>query len=877
MDTEILENNRNKYLLYNHYRYNSYLFSVEKNHQILIQSIPLLFHCNINRLPGYIGKTMPCGIKAYTPTSEDISAISYLNNSFDPVVINEIDALCIESIYLQDCFNTGELIMWVIHDDNLHYKLINLLGIKAEYISKWLNKNGLSITVRVTSHHNIANNYYDSIGTDHHIDKSFFLQKFYVESILVAGKMPLWWLLGDDVLSVNHVQTESIDFDDYIDFESKSYVRSQDYYSAAIWYLLNIDHSPITTWLDLSLMLYRLTCDPQYATYALQLKHTVQNESLAEVEADPRMGYAEYVNNAIKKIIGHHASMLNDKFVQVLCHHYNCGQNNNDSKSIFDYLYLIRNGSQKTINTNNLGIEDYISSLDSIYKLTVNNFSWLVEAINNLDDQLLHEIKDLKPISDRLLLKLKNSSKNLHLLNNPDKNHFLQDKIIIKYNSNAPDGQWALFVPRPDQQEKIIKIFDSVIELLVWSYINRVIDTSTQISSHCPHELVDPIDLINIIKLLSDNIDLNDFDVSDLNVFTSSAVPIKSIIFVGIHNDLKYHALEQINQLIIYNNGEFHTQVYTGYDNFIACIYNWFNLLSGSALAIKPSVQVFGIKPGRPIDLGFNINRLIKEVGEYFNDKPIKNVRTVLKKDNKYYLSHITQKHVESSSFDDMLSLYKYLERPLDEYTSCLFANTFDQDLKLSYLFKQNKENTIQLFYYICRKNVNVFIFDENGALFTYNQVLHDRQSFINHWILFLHNMKKKYPSSVTAEISQLVKLDDVTYEHMALTGDMLPSDNKYYHLDLQISQTDKNVKLSFTCENKTFTSTDHGRDLYCEISNFISKNLVLSRDIPIYISNIDVPKSLLGNAKSAKSNLIDYLKYKRNVENRLNEKISCL
>jgi len=883
MSDKRIKKNRQSYVEYNSYRYNYYINSISKVQRTLFQSIPLLFHLNINSLPGYVGKHVPSGIKLYQADGKAISAVQRINRKLNLEEVEDPAVLSIDAVYLQEHFKTGARTVWVIYEDDMQESEIGLLDKKSKNIAKWLNKAGLGVEIRVTSEKNIANVYYEAINPGFHIDKRFFLEDFYAESILLAGKTPLWWWLseGEANEDYNYVLNSEEYIGEFLEFETFNLLRVEDYYSAAIWYLLNIANTPVTTWLDLSLLLYRVDNLETHETYSSKIKLLVQAKYFPDISQNPKGIYASYVNVVIKDVINDRITLIDNLFIQVLSHYYHSRYKVKTDKSIFDYLYEIRACTNLNLVNHDLGVEKYMSSLESMYKLAEHIFVKFQTALSEIEGADLKKIKDLNPMSDRLLHKLSNSSKNIHILSNPEKDYFSQDRVVIKY-IDGRESPWVLSFPLSNSIDnesviKDIKSFDSIVELLVWSYVNQVIGTGTQILADCSIDVISSMDIVNIIKIISENININDLDNSSLNDFASMAAPVKSLFFVDQLSVSKGSNLAQIHQLIIFNNGEFHTHEYIGYDQFIACAYNWFNLIDHSDLEVKPTIKMFAIKPGVAQELKSSMTGLLHELGSYFESNPISNTRTILKTDDRYYVSHIKGNSVSTSSFDDMESLYKYLEQPLSHYTACVFTETFEQDAMLSYLLTQNRKNTMQLFYYIEGKTIRAFIFDENGALFTYKQVLTHRQSFINHWMVFLKNMKKKYEHELAIEFNQLIKLDDITYEHVPLTGDKLPSDSNYYTLDLKVTNQDNNFKIAFTCEDRVFSSDEQGANLYKEISRYITQKLEVSKNMPVYISDIDVPDELLGGADNRDTYLIDYLKYKRNVEKRLIDKINYL
>ena len=875
MGDEHYSKNRELYNDYNSYRYSHYVKTLSKVKKSVFKSIPLLFHINVSSLPGFCGQQVPCGIKNYTLNDASINAVKIIEKNLNLDELEEPEEAVIEAIYLQEHFKTGGRTLWVVSELGLSEEQKVLLSKKIKAIEKWLHKNALYIDVVLCDEHSISSVYYESVYPGFHIDKRFFLDDFYVESILIAGKAPLWWLVGEEACVAENEKTV-VDNDRFIQFETFNELRPEDYYSAAIWYLLNIDNAPVTTWLELSLLLYQITDIDKHETYATKLKILVQAGYFRVIDQEPKNIYAAYINNVINDVINDNIDYINNLFLQVINHYYHSGKKNKEGKSVFDFLYEIRAFEPGGIVSNGPGVEGYMSTLESMYNLAEDIFSRIKDVLLKVEDVEFESIQKLNPISERMLLKLRNSAQNSHILNNPKEGYFSQERVVIKYSPQGEEYKWTLAFPVSDRDTKEIKSFQSIVELLVWSVVNQVVNAGTQILADCSAEIISSMDMVNTVRLISDNINLDELEVSDLNVYVEKPVPVKSLVFVDRFGQPNKREYAQVHQLIIYNNGEFYTHQYNGYDEFIACVYNWFNLINHAQATRKPSIKIFAIKPGEAQELKSSMSGLLHELGSYFDENPISNTRTILKNNDRYYVSHITSEKVSTREFANLKTLYEYLERPLSHYTACIFTETFDQDAMLSYLLMQNKKDTMQLFYFIEGKNIRSFVFDENGALFTCEQVLSHRQSFINNWMVFLNNMKNKYEHDVPVEINQLIKLDDITYEHVPLTGEMLPTDSKYYTLELKVTNEDNKFDITFKSEGREFSSKEQGASLYSEISKHVSEKVNISKNMPVYISDIDVPHELLGGAKNRDTYLIDYLKYKRNIEKRLIDKINC-
>ncbi len=67
----------------------------------------------------------------------------------------------------------------------------------------------------------------------------------------------------------------------------------------------------------------------------------------------------------------------------------------------------------------------------------------------------------------------------------------------------------------------------------------------------------------------------------------------------------------------------------------------------------------------------------------------------------------------------------------------CGFEKETHGDKLIQKIFKLNKTNKIQLFYYINNKMADIYIIDENGSLFCQTEPSHNSKALINHYNLF--------------------------------------------------------------------------------------------------------------------------------------------
>jgi len=852
---------------YNDYRLRSYRQSLNNSQSHLIDCIAVLFHINPSFIPCCRNPDMPCGIKNYDVHDLEIEdRLKRIEPRYQYKDEERHDDYKIEGIYLQECFKNEDRLLWVVFNESLNHEEMALLNRKAVYIEKLLHKKQINIIIFLTTIDHIDDHFYQYFDRSYHIDKTFLIEEFYAETIVIAGKIPAWWIYEDKVLN----SKISSDKQQYLHIKCQNNLRTRDYYSAVIWQLLGVSKNPVSTWLELLLLLHHLTCQEGFKSFSAQLRSLVLQGNFESESADIRELYAKYIKSIIRSIKIEDQYTINNSFLEILVQQYR-------KYNVSTVYGFFTNPPHPGKENKPISLTRYIEFISKIYKLTESLFITIQEFIAAKDEYIFNEIKELELISENLLLRLKRSYNNFHLIPEIDKNSIYQERVIIKFSTTENNKYiWKLY-STINKRSELIKKSNNIIELLSWAFINQIIDTGTQISSNGPANIMSALDMINIITFISDNTETKLFDISDLNAYSSTAFPVKSLIFVNQNATGQGYEESSISQLNIFNTGEFNVSQYRNYDDFVACIHGWHYLSKAEREHMMPEIQVMAIKPGESQEIKSSLKELISVTGTKIIYSSHKDTRIIFKKNCEYYVSHAKHGDISTCAFKHKTELYKYLEKPLEDFTNTTFINVFEQSPMLEYLLNQNNKDVIQLFYLIEGKRIQTFVFDETGALFTYKQSYFKRQSYINNWMLFIRNTLKHLASSKLVEINQLLKIDAFTYEHVRLTGNMLPNKEECYALDLSVEEVDKQIEITFRHQDKLFKSNDKGSDIYSDIYLFISKSLSLTKKVPVYIADIKIDKSVMMKKTQKPPCLFDYLNYKRNVEYRLNQKLNEL
>ena len=96
-----------------------------------------------------------------------------------------------------------------------------------------------------------------------------------------------------------------------------------------------------------------------------------------------------------------------------------------------------------------------------------------------------------------------------------------------------------------------------------------------------------------------------------------------------------------------------------------------------------------------------------------------------------------------------------------------------------------------------------------------------------------------------------------------------------FFNIQVIGSPDDEHNSLCIFCEDKEFSLMEHGKELFNVVAEFVIKRRESGEKYPIYITDIDISRGLMGQVESDKLQTIHYLNYKRRIEDKLNQAIA--
>jgi len=282
-----------------------------------------------------------------------------------------------------------------------------------------------------------------------------------------------------------------------------------------------------------------------------------------------------------------------------------------------------------------------------------------------------------------------------------------------------------------------------------------------------------------------------------------------------------------------------------------------------------------------------------------------------------FYLLWLEESGPKYQKIPDQRELIRELSYPLTKFNSLKIDPAFSEFKVLKLIFSQNKENHIQLFYQNHRKTADIYIIDERGSLYHQSTHIEKNNIHINHFVLFLDSIinRLSYSSNYIDGYFD-ASLDGITDSMLdnTLLSSLVDLDSDEPEIDMQlevfeiqkqsqgqlileeqlsslqgmpahffriqvIADLNKNGSRRYViyANEKEFNSFEYGRDIYKRVAEEVISTRQNRQRYPIYITDIDLSPELRETESSHGIQATQLLKFKQEIERRLNQAIKNL
>ena len=854
-----------------------------KRQRSFFELLALLFHTNNHILPEFVRQDIPAGIMDFQPSNTQIDAAKELSPSFQ-FKRHALRHYPITGLYLinsNGLFNYpkhARFDLWLVHAAGLSSDQKQSLQYKLVAVSEWAATLGITVTTRLLAEDSLNQQSFSDYELDH----------FYLNGLVLAGAVPLWWLIPPDsdyqaavkILLEQRMlnKTSTLDFgglastsataqplfDDSLELLNYGVDQGLMYLLPLLHLQYQLQQYPNLPWLsdDLKQAIYQGETDPlQVDCKFLQLKQLERSDISLEMLNFARQSF---------------------------------------------YIQAKERLSQKVSNPKFPWRRAFITGFTS-------SWSWQTEIFERLDrrknahyQQCLAEHQQTNPVFQQISESLTTFAKQQQItLDHQDQLIVQKLKLAVDDNPNTiqrlptglltkrheeylylyrfeADGDWKLSnLALTSSTELSLHQNPSLLHVLAWAICNRMLTSSTRI------KVADSCDFIAISKVMSIVKQLlrsplaapvevtqktlqEPPELSHVLLFANlehqptSKLSQKGLRLSSLQNDPLNYAnrgeslIASIDGLICSSWGEWQVFSHTGIEaplEMLTTLIHWWN----------PQHQDTYLHCWCPSDsygksISHRLESLYTEVSEHFREHPLAGDYLLLIAD-KFYQLQWQPGSCDFSYLPNTADLTTALARIKSQFSVCKLDPNLDPTGLFSTLLTYQTDSQITLFLQIQHQTISIYLLDELGGLFLQTYTDLTESTLVNHFHRFLGALRNR----PRLRFFRLKQTGNHKWKTTALPR---PSqrDLGYFPVTITMDSPKESANCTIECGPKHFSGTANDPALFSQVSELMLSLRQSQNDYPLYITQLNFPQTATVATR-------DYIIQKQRLENLLNVK----
>jgi len=909
--------------------------SLRWKQQHFLDLLPIFFHINHAMLPGYVSKHTPAGIPQYNPSKKALEGVKKISKSF--VYRRRALRRCdIHSVFLMGSVGTiaqsskSDFDIWICHDPELAGNQLSELRAKCHAIEKWAETIDLEVHFFLMNAEKFKRGAVDELSsessgsTQHHL----LLEEFYRTSLLVAGRYPIWWLIPPneeqnyDELAHELTYKRFIPINEVIDFGGLSQIPAEEFFGAALWQVYKGIDSPYKSVLKILLMETYASVYPNSELLSLQYKTMVFDGVIDLSQLDPYIIlYKRLEQYLIEREELERLELVRQCFYFKVNIPLSKPESNRDDDWQTELLWdLVSKWNWS---------ESHIESLD-------NRHFWKIDRVLGerkvLVDELTHSYmflsnfartntnlsrinqKDLNVLGRKLYAAFERKAGKIELVNRGVSANVVERNLTIQQQHTDEKESWSLISSTPGEKARApLKRGRCVAEILAWCHFNRIINPGTVISLETKNSILNIKEVKSILDALDHIYVDGEIPSTSIDDFSNPPKIISGCVFTNVgldplpahtrrgtdivsdrtdilnYSGFSFNLALSFDLLVITSWQEILTYRYSGVDGLLYCVCQYLRWHLHSENPVEFDIPTFSYSSSHSIAVAKRIKQLFSDVVNafYFRNE-LHQLRYVLEVQKMYYIIYTENDNFNFVRTENKAELFAKLSEPQAEF-NLIKADRFALvKTVVPRVLQKNKPGRIQLFYERLGDVADIYVLDEHGALFYQSLPFHDDHALLNQFNLFFNSVLNRQnlvlevddPDTDQIKSVEFVNVGKLPNGKIKFERKVINQDNlkkRYFHVQVIGNVVDQKTEFTIYCNQQEFNSIDHGKALFHDVAKYVYEKRASGIKYPIYITDLDLAPALLGDRAASHVQVIEYLNYKKRIEEKLNREIRQL
>ena len=905
-----------------------------------LELLPVFFHINHAMLPGYVSKNTPAGIPLYTPGKRSVEALHRITKSF-AYKRRALRTYEIQSIFIMGSVGTiaqsekSDFDIWVCHNPDLKDDALDELKLKCKKIEEWSDGLGLEVHFFLMNAekfkkgevHELSS---ESSGTTQH---HLLLEEFYRTGLLIAGRYPIWWLVPPDQehnyddFAHNLLHKRFIPANEVIDFGGLARIPAEEFFGAALWQVYKGIDSPYKSVLKILLMETYASAYPDTQLLSQHFKTMVYEGVIDLDRLDP---YAILINRLEEYLLEQDAK----ERLELVCRCFYFKVNVPLSKDDKQKDNWRRDMLWKMVVKWGWG-DEQLKVLDDHDKWKIRR---VLQERKILVDELTHSYlflsnfarentgsisrisqTDLNILGRKLYAAFERKAGKIELVNRGVSTDVVERKLTFQ-QSLGKDGEesWNILFElevvkdgKRDFQPASLKRSQSIAELIAWCHFNRLINPGTVLSIDNKNGILSVKEIKSVLASLENLYPNGRVPGRQIEDFAKAPKIVSGCVFTNVGLDplpahsrrgtdivsdktdvlsfsgFSFNLALSFDLLLVTSWQEVFIYSYSQMEGLLNCLCQYLRWHLNTPNAHNFHLPSYSFCSAHSSAIAKRIEQLFNDVAQnFFRGNELCKLRYIFEVQSSFFVLYVDRDNFTYKRVDSVADLYQFLSQPQTEFipiTTDRFALT--QSI-LPMVLMKNKANKTQLFYETVAGNANIFVLDEYGSVFYQSIAFHDDHALLNQFILFFSNVANR--QNLSGEDLSAAHFQEIDYCRVPRlpTGkcrferkfiDTQKLRKSYFHVQVITNMVDQKPVFTVYCEDKEFSSYDYGKALFRAVAKYVYSRRSSGEKYPIYITDLDLAPNLLGERAASKVQIIEYLNYKKRIEEALNKEMQSL
>ncbi len=927
--TKIREIKRH-FLLCNHERLARTFDLLTPKQQEYLSLLPLLFHSNHPLFPGYVSNDTPAGISDYTPDRKTLKLARQMAKSFD-IRRHPVRQRPIYGIYLMGSSGTiaytqgSDLDIWICHQPGLKAAAVKELGKKGKLISRWAEEVELEVHFFLMVDEEfrggrISNLSSESSGT---AQKQLLLDEFYRTGLLLAGRYPIWWLVPPDqeqdyerFVEILH-HKRFIKEHECLDFGPVASVAPGEFLGAALWQLYKAIGSPHKSLLKILVLECYATSFPDPDLLSVRYKKAIYGGAKKLDELDP------YV--LMLELIAEHLDADEDaerlKLAQrsfyfkaeiPLSRRATPGERNWRHKLLqrltkrwgWDKAQFNLMDARK-----HWKIAQVLDERQHLIRALTHSYKLLTRVADKTADKSTVSDHDMTILGRKLFAVFEPKAGKIDIINQGISQDLTEAHLQLKCDGpQQNETSWSLYRGLSAADGNVLgaslKRSHSLLELVAWCQFNGLLNARTRLNlepgenqpssreieqlcadlrRHFPisragqasvEDLEQPPRLLHGVLLIN-------LGVDPMEHYTRQGVSLTSnkidALNYGNHEE---NLVQTMDYLHLNSWGELMNFRYNGLDGLMECLCKYLRSLGIASKPLESPVFCLCYTPGYAESISYRLRDLLASLTRWYQ-KPARRARRryVLRAHGKYHSFLAAAGSVHHEFSGSAAELRTTLKNASQKFTTTTFDPNSSGPGPLAEIFKANKKDVVQCFYLRQGEEAHLYVLDEFGTLFQDRVHFFTEAALQHHFQRFFKAIDQRQSEANKPLRTAYYRLrkKGISNTYSVQTRPVPEEPDTPALLHIQVIAQIINGKTEFTlyCNGKEFSTLEYGQEVFQQVATYVLEHRRGRGKYPIYITDIDLSALHMEDSETGGLQTIHYLRYKRRIEQHLNDTLA--